>query len=284
MMIWGVAVNIFKNDYIALQKVAAIERALVARDLELARQIQDSIAPPSHFVWQGAMVRYRYHKHSTVGGDWAAIHVDAAGDVICVVADAMGKGLQAALVVHAVQSLWAESLNEGRSFEPDRWLKSVNRSLFNMGKNATHMVTLGIVKLTRGGGTYWSAGHLPLFLVGRGSAPEVRAVLPIGSPLGILPSNRVQSISFPTGRCRYLMLGTDGVFEKGTRHNRRDIVEMMRRIEEAQAPIAELSDAHDDKTLITVDFAGSQDRSKADAVVEDPGLSTGRGRSGRRMA
>jgi hypothetical protein len=260
LVIWGVIVNVFKNDDLALQRVAAAERALMARDLELARQIQDSIAPPPLVLWRGAVVRYRYHKHSAVGGDWAAIHVDADGGVVCLVADAMGKGLQASLVIHAVQSLWAESLNDGRALDPDEWLRNVNRSLFNMGKGATHMVTLGVLKLTPGKGTYWSAGHVPLFCVGDGEEPEVRPILSIGSPLGIIAKNHVRSHAFDTSRCRYLLLGTDGVFEKGTRHNRAEIVGILRRIETEQASLADVSRANDDKTLITIDFAAAEDR------------------------
>jgi hypothetical protein len=101
---------------------------------------------------------------------------------------------------------------------------------------------------------------VPLFCVGDGEEPEVRPILSIGSPLGIIAKNHVRSHAFDTSRCRYLLLGTDGVFEKGTRHNRAEIVGILRRIETEQASLADVSRANDDKTLITIDFAAAEDR------------------------
>src|SRR5690606_20571795 len=86
-------------------------------------------------------------KYEQVGGDWAAVRQDANGDVYLLVVDAAGKGLQAALVTHAVQSLWAESL-DWPGFDPDSWLKRLNTALLRLGEKQPHMVTAGLLRLS----------------------------------------------------------------------------------------------------------------------------------------
>lgn len=183
------------------------------------------------------------------------MHVDAVGALVLVTADAMGKGLQSALVIHAVQSLWAENLNNGRSFEPEKWLKNVNIALYNMGKSATHMVTVGVVRLDGFTGTYWSAGHVPLFLFGKGEQESVKGILPKGSPLGIMKDLVLKSRSFDLQIVDYLMLGSDGVFDKGSRHNQKEILAIRKKISMPTPSLETISSADDDKTLIAVDFA-----------------------------
>ncbi len=71
--------------------------------------------------------------------------------------------MQAALICHAVQSLWADSLADSH-FDPERFLRRVNSTLFTLGKNQPHTLTLGILRMTKDDLTYWSAGHVPVLV------------------------------------------------------------------------------------------------------------------------
>src|SRR5690606_25320994 len=103
-------------------------------DLDLAREIQDSLSPPPDTTVMGNIKVSCYQiKHHQVAGDWTACRRIGDDRTIIVVADATGKGMQAALVIHAVQSLWAEQLDY-LEFKPQQWIERVNRALFKLGE------------------------------------------------------------------------------------------------------------------------------------------------------
>jgi hypothetical protein len=238
--------------YVEEKRSKEAEKALKQRELELARRIQDSFRPASSMRWRGRDIRCFTHKHSEVGGDWAAMQVDGSGALTMVVVDAAGKGFQAALVVHAVQSLWAEHISEVGVFDARQWLERVNHSLVVMGRHEIHMVTMGIVRLEVDRCLYWSAGHLPICLVDEGRSPKVQMINAVGNPLGLQDGLDWLPCEFQLAPGACLMFGSDGIFHKGTRHRHGEILEIY---EHAR------SDAHDqlvaipvqdDKTLILV--------------------------------
>src|SRR5690606_39029855 len=103
-------------------------------------------------------------KHTQVAGDWTAVRKLANDDLIVLEVDVTGKGLQAALVVHAIQSIWAEALGV-EEFDIDQWARKLNRTLFRMGERRPHSATLGILRVSQDRISYWCLGHTPLFVV-----------------------------------------------------------------------------------------------------------------------
>jgi hypothetical protein len=240
------------RHYIEEKRIKEAEKALMQRELELARRIQDSFRPASNMQWRGRNIRCFTHKHSEVGGDWAAMQVDGSGALTMVVVDAAGKGFQAALVVHAVQSLWAEHVSEVRVFDARQWLERVNHSLVIMGRHEIHMVTMGIVRLEGERGIYWSAGHVPLCLIDERRSPKVQTINACGNPLGLyegvdwLPSG----FQLEAGTC--LMFGSDGIFHKGTRHKHAEILQFYEHARSDAHDRLVATPVQDDKTLILV--------------------------------
>src|SRR5690606_10891442 len=138
--------------------VAREVTAKVEREMELAKEIQTSLEPPPIIDFGGNMQIHTYQiTHYTVGGDWMAVRENGAGDLVMLVADATGKGMQAALVVHAVQALWARFLDDP-DFDPADFLDQANRTLLRLGRKKVHSMTVGIAVLSREKLTYWSAG------------------------------------------------------------------------------------------------------------------------------
>ncbi len=250
------AVNEALREHEARERIGRAERASLERDLELAREIQDSLAPP-RLISRDNVVAYCFQKkHSQVGGDWAAMRLGDQGEFYAVVADAAGKGVQAALVIHAEQSLWAETL--GRcNFEPKAWIDRVNHALCQLGEKQPHMVTMGVVKIHQGICTYWSAGHLPLFIVMRspGEAEVVRVIMGRGNPLGLREDMHVEPASTSlAGKSNIsVLLGSDGVFEKGTLYRSKDIIGIRDGLKLRGNAILDECTAEDDKTLIWID-------------------------------
>ncbi len=225
------------------------------RELELAREIQSSSLPPAHSSFRDVFeVSCHLLAHDRVGGDWFALrHVDSE-TMIVMVLDVTGKGMQAALIVHAVQSLWMESLDIP-GFDPQRWMSIVNKALVRLGERTRHTLTMGIAVLTTDQLTYWSAGHCPAVLVWRDGEGEMKAkqVFGHGSVMGLDAEMELRPTvaSLPLGGDLRIMIGSDGVFDT-LMHKRRGLLQLAADLDAfGEQAIRDLPD-HDDKTLVVI--------------------------------
>lgn len=228
-------------------------REKINNDLSLARKIQDSLAPPIKLQRIGSLEIRSYHeKHNAVAGDWLAVQHADDGRCVLIVADATGKGIQAALVVHALQSLWAEHQNDLVRY-PHEWLERVNRTLAVLGEGAPHSMTIGLCVIDKTLLHYWSAGHLPLFIVEHTEQRE--KVIPLtarGQMLGILPKIDMQAktYQFPESGEVEIILATDGVLDRGSMTRARDILALRSKITSDSLDLRTDCTAEDDKTLV----------------------------------
>lgn len=234
------------------------EQQKFAHELELARQIQDSLSPPVSLVSERLRAVCLQLKHSSVGGDWVGLREQADNSIIVAVADATGKGMQAALVVHALQSLWAEALDHP-DFDPERWLQRVNLTMLRLGEKQTHSLSMGLLRINGTEITYWSAGHIPL-IIGESidGVENYVAVSGRGMFLGL-------SKEFSVTPGRYLssspnkltlLLGTDGVFERGTATRPREIAALLQRLRSDPESALASCHAEDDRTLVWMEAVG----------------------------
>lgn len=224
------------------------------RDLALARQMQDSFTPASQSLAWGPFEAQFYHlKYGVLGGDWAASRRTEAS-LILVVADATGKGIAAGLVVHAIQSLWAFALQDS-AFDPIRWINGANRTLCELGNGSAHTMSMAIAVITEARVTYYSAGHVPLFLLyGHGPDERLKTVTGGGMPLGIARDIRIKpvTVDWTDEPCSALFLGTDGVFDRGTRTTRKAVRGLMDAVDaQGSAGLATCA-SEDDKLLVMV--------------------------------
>lgn len=140
-------------------------RAAQERELEVARDIQNSFAPPDQRAQHGwGEVVVARHSHEKVGGDWIAVQELGGDRVRVLIVDVVGHGLRAAMVLHAVQSLWAHVAHEA-DLDLGAWLAGANQTMLRMGKGHPHCLTLAAAEIGADEIQYWSAGHLPLFEV-----------------------------------------------------------------------------------------------------------------------
>ena len=241
-----------------LQKLRrAHEDARHSFEMEMARSIQHSMALPQDARVGDFQVNCFQSMHDEVGGDWAGAREDREGNLYVAVADAAGKGLQAALVVHSVQSLWAEHLNSPE-FDPSAWLESLNRTLYELGRDEIHMVTLGITKIARDRIDYWGAGHLPLYIAVETpedpSKNKLETLLSSANPLGILPSIEVEPRSYEPkpGENFEIISYTDGVTVEGRRRSKRAIMQLYSELRGRGAGIWDVLPANDDRTIMWI--------------------------------
>lgn len=199
-------------------------RRKIELDLELAKEIQDSMSPPPPQTKFGEYVLSCYQiKHSQVAGDWMAVRPNGKDELLVVIADVTGKGIQAALVVHAIQSLWAEALGNP-VIDPAEWIHKVNRTLFTLGEQKPHSATLGLLRIKNGSIEYFCMGHPPLFIV-ETESQKVHSIMSKGSILGISKECLADSRIFSLENIGdfHVLLGTDGVFDKGSRTKPREV-------------------------------------------------------------
>ena len=234
----------------------AAERERIETELELARKIHESFgAPPETKVPGNMIIQSFQSRHSEVGGDWAMIRKLNENRTIVLVADSTGKGIQAALVIHALQSLWARSLQTD-DFEPRAFLDEVNGAMVRLGRKEPHSLTVGLLDIYPDRVVYWSAGHIPLFILQEDEELEhdrVKALVSKGNPLGLMQDIAIRPAEYKIPDNRFcLLLGTDGIFDKGTRFNRRDARQLLDRVRKHGKKSLDLYDVADDKTLIWI--------------------------------
>jgi serine phosphatase RsbU (regulator of sigma subunit) len=163
------------------EKISQLEAAQVElahkerleRELELARQVQQSLLPHSFPVYAG----YTFAAHSEpareVGGDFYDVFSIDDGCFGIVIGDVSDKGMAAALFMALTRSLLlAEARREP---SPRQALANVNRLLLQLSEPKMFVtVFYGVVDVTRRRLRYARAGHDWPFLLRRGEVHRLR--------------------------------------------------------------------------------------------------------------
>ncbi len=242
-----------RREYANRQKVAQAQKEAYEQQLIIARNIQDSFTPNSQFSRVGVDVNFFQIRSQTVGGDWMAVRTDQDGQTFAVIADASGKGVQAALVTHAIQAMWADAL-ASPLFDPMLWLTRVHNTLHRMGEKSAHSATVGVLRVGHGEVEYWSAGHPPAFIFDEDAEPGVGALAARGDLLGLGESVNFSSVQQKFPKKEFdLLLGTDGVFERGTSESPRWLKRMLDGVRSNPNYLSEQKfTVDDDRTLIWI--------------------------------
>lgn len=241
-----------------LRQNEALKRESLEKDLFLAREVQDSFLPPDNGVNLGFNYMAKFYKSNsqTLGGDWMAYRVLDDQTFVAMILDATGKGTSAALVVHAVQSLWVKSLSYPK-FDVEEWIRSVNRTLSQFGNKSVHSVTMGIVAFRpQRMLTYYSCGHVPIFATSDQNRedPVVMSLTGGGDILGLKDDCLigVTTITQQVSSIKSIFLGTDGIFPKGTRTGKRSIFKLEDHLERNDPAYLSTIEAKDDKLLLWI--------------------------------
>lgn len=222
------------------------------KDFDLANRIQDSLSPPEReTVLERFEVTCMQAKHDALGGDWMAWRTGRPGEVYFAVGDATGKGVQAALICHAVQSLWADALGKAE-FDPEDFLRRANSTLVTLGRSQPHTLTLGILRMTETRLTYWSAGHIPVVVVGKGKTRRICSsgdILGFGENLNLF----VKTCDIdPADENLRIVLASDGVLSGSSAMTERKVKDLVEGVgTRGESHLAEI-DEKDDKTLILI--------------------------------
>ena len=226
----------------------------IETELSLVREL-GNLAKIPESVQVGRCRIAAYHvPFGILGGDWMASRHLADGRYVIVVGDVTGKGVPAAMVVQAVQSLWAAHLHIDH-WEPMTWFSAVNRSLRTMGRRHAQTLSVGMVILDGRKLTYISAGHVPLYIVADVRDRNTgRFVGGSGQILGIYADPQIVpvTVELPDLSPYAVLLGTDGILDWQTRKSSKRAFQLLQQVEARGADAIKDHPVDDDKILVTI--------------------------------
>ncbi len=194
------------------ERQATIERhnAAMTRELEMAQRVQRSLIPEQIPKVRGLEIAYEYEPAIQVGGDALDIIPLGDGRTLLFVADAMGHGVQAALVVSVVKAAVQSATEEDP--RPAAVLAHVNKVVARLFSE--HFVTAACCLVDPEGlsAEFSLAGHMgPLWLQSEtGSVVQQNNA---GLPLGIAEESAYETSSITLGHGDALFFYTDGLVE-----------------------------------------------------------------------
>ncbi len=162
---------------------SAIERERMAKEIEVASQIQKTLLPVRLPHLPGLEVDAFYRAASMIGGDLYDVFDIGSSRCCLVVADVSGKGVPASLVMSMLRTvirIFAKDSNSARDT-----ILSVNEYLSgNMPRGMFVTVLMAIFDSSTRKLDFVSAGHNPLLLY-KSATRKVVKLNPSGMPLGV---------------------------------------------------------------------------------------------------
>ena len=190
-------------------QAALVEKERLERELELARELQQSILPQEFPTLPGFNCAARSRPAWQVGGDFYDVIRLSKGRVGLVMADVSDKGLAAALYMALTRSLIHAEARHSSS--PRQVLLNVHRLLLEISQSDMFVTAFyGVLDPTDGALRYARAGHdRPLLF--SPSSGECRFLAADGILLGLVEVVRLEEIDVHLRPGDLLVLYTDGI-------------------------------------------------------------------------
>ena len=196
-----------------------LEEALTSRivrlelhdqELQRAREIQESLLPREIPQMENFQIACVWQPARSVGGDYFDVMKVARNKIAICIADVVGKGVSAALLMANVQAaVRAFALDAGG---PARICTRINSVLCgNISNDKFVTCFYGLLDGATGSLTYCNAGHLPPILM-HNSGPSVPLTIG-GVVLGFSPDVEYREATVRIERGDRLALFTDGITE-----------------------------------------------------------------------
>ena len=187
-----------------------LEHQLLERQLQLARNIQQSLLPKRPDARGGVELAWHYQPATWVGGDFCDVFGLPDGRLAFAVGDVCDKGLHAAMVMAAMHAALRSHCSSCPT--PSAAMERVNRYLTeHLPSSMFATLVLGFVDLADGSLQYVNAGHIqPLVLTPDGGVSWLGE--PRNFMLGVLDAPFVTDVA-TLGPRDCLVVATDGVTE-----------------------------------------------------------------------
>ena len=194
------------------KEAALLENVRVTREMEIAKQIQLSLLPPSPPDLSGALLACRCVPATHVGGDYYDFFRRGENVIDIVIADVSGHSVGAALIMAETRSVLRAQFHATNSTSDI--LAMLNEELYEDLSNAELFITMFYIKYDMDSRllTYASAGHnRPLLFRPEGtSCTELDAE---GLILGVKRNVQFEEKTMQLQQGDVLLMYTDGVTE-----------------------------------------------------------------------
>ena len=185
------------------------DRLSLKNDLEIAREIQKAMLPPSRFRAAGVDVAGLSRPANTVGGDFYEILPLGDGRLVTAVGDVAGKGSPAALLMALLLAMMRTLADE--RLEPAALMERLNTQVCRQAPG-TRFITLfySVFDMSTGELTYVNAGHTPPLVLGSGGVTRLHEG---GVALGLFDASTFQTGRMTLGANDLLAIYSDGITE-----------------------------------------------------------------------
>ncbi|MCP3964384.1 MAG: SpoIIE family protein phosphatase [bacterium] len=157
------------------------EKERLKHELELAREIQQSLLPARHLEHGSVSVHAVFRPAAEVGGDYFDLFPLEGGRLIVAAGDVAGHGLSTGLLMAMVKSAVATLVHEGH--RGVALLEGLNHFMLQQPREH-RMVTLAVAEIDVAAGfaEITNAAHPPVFLSGGTVREVLLPALPVGFP------------------------------------------------------------------------------------------------------
>ncbi|MBZ5494761.1 MAG: SpoIIE family protein phosphatase [Acidobacteriia bacterium] len=242
-----------------------VRRERLARELEIASEIQRYILPPRYPELAGYEIAVEYHPAREVGGDLYDFDWNReAGTLQIVIGDVSGKSIPAALYGAVfsgqLRTLFAQSLSPGET------LARANSSLIARYQVSNYIAAACMRIEPQSGLCVLANGGMPLpYLVRAGDLKRLHAS---GIPLGLLEGSSYDELPFRMEKGDLLIFASDGAtdavdpegqmfdeerfIESIRRYSSEGAVFFAQRLYQAICEFTHNADVHDDITILAL--------------------------------
>lgn len=195
---------------ICLEHLTGKERSLLENDLELSQKVQRALLPHDVPEIRGLEIAAFSQPARIVGGDYFDFVRMKDDSHAIVIADVMGKGMPASMLMASLQA--SLRILAPETAEPADVIARLNH-LFNHNIRLTKFVTLFLARYDESSRvlTYCNAGHNPP-LVHRAD-DSIEALLPTGAAIGLIEQTDFSQRTITLRPGDRVILYTDGVVE-----------------------------------------------------------------------
>ena len=205
-----IVVNQLGTQRRRLAALAEKQRDELAKEIQLAAEVQQSILPRSIPTVPGFDFAARMYPAKTVAGDYYGFFELPAGEIAVVIADVSGKGVAAGLLMPSIEV--ALRMDAARFSSTSDLLQTFNNVVCQI-TSGRRFISLFYGKLYPQSQSleYTNAGHNPPLVIRAGTDPSP---LDKGGPvLGVLPNSHYESEKISLRQGDVLVLYTDGAVE-----------------------------------------------------------------------
>jgi serine phosphatase RsbU (regulator of sigma subunit) len=205
-----IVVNQLGTQRRRLAALAEKQRDELAKEIQLAAEVQQSILPRSIPTVPGFDFAARMYPAKTVAGDYYGFIELPAGEIAVVIADVSGKGVAAGLLMPSIEV--ALRMDAARFSSTSDLLQTFNNVVCQI-TSGRRFISLFYGKLYPQSQSleYTNAGHNPPLVIRAGTDPSP---LDKGGPvLGVLPNSHYESEKISLRQGDVLVFYTDGAVE-----------------------------------------------------------------------